>query len=181
MPCRCLRCSFLESFPPGKPVMGKHGRQLRAADSKPKWKPDTALGDHRLFPGREAERCKKGGSRLLKGYSQTGYTYSPICGCAHKRITMKTKHFNLFLKFLRQLLAVDFTKNEQVLKTLRPKRKVSRYRLHEVSALYPSGRQSEAEMTTLVADDRGFPHPLGDGLLEASSMFSFPSLSIALG
>jgi hypothetical protein len=94
-----------------KPVIGKLSRLLRAADSKPEWKPDTALGDYRLFPGREAERCMKEGSRLPKGYAQTGYTYSPIRGCAHKRTTMKTKHFNLFLKFLRQLLAVDFTKN----------------------------------------------------------------------
>jgi Mu-like prophage I protein len=33
----------------------------------------------------------KEGSRLPKGYAQTGYTYSPIRGCAHERSTMKNK------------------------------------------------------------------------------------------
>jgi len=75
---------------------------------------------------------------------------------------MKPNFFNSLFKVIRKILAMDVTKDEQGVKPLGSKAKVSRYRLHEACALDPSGSPGEKEAAALMAYDRGDPTALDE-------------------
>lgn len=83
---------------------------------------------------------------------------------------MKPNLFNSFFKFIRKILAMAFTKDEQGVKPVGSKGKVSRYRLHEACSLDTAGSPGETELAALKAYDRGDPAAL-DELVKQGYVF----------
>jgi hypothetical protein len=83
---------------------------------------------------------------------------------------MKPTFINSLFKIVRKILAMDFTKDEQGVKSFGSKGKVSRYRLHEACSLHTAGSPSETELAALVAYDRGDPASL-DELVKQGYVF----------
>ena len=112
----------------------------------------------------------KEGSGLPSSYAPSRYTYSRRGGSAQHTHTMKPNRFNSLFKFVRKILAMDFTKDEQRVKALGAEGKVSRYRLHKACALDTARSPGEAEAAALMAYDRGDPAAL-DELVKQGYVF----------